>query len=129
MTSAEFQALLEALAEGWRRRDYASVADHFALDVQYGDPVRYQLDGRAALQTFFSADDGFEQYMSWHLILFDEAQQIGAAEYTYEGTHRYHGAILARVRDGRITHWREYQHTDAKSWREFVGATRFPEQR
>jgi hypothetical protein len=57
--------------------------------------------------------------------VFDEAQQIGMAEYTYEGTHRYHGVVLIRVRDGRITHWREYQHIDEKPWEEFVAATAF----
>ncbi len=129
MTSTEFRILLEALADGWRRRDYAAVASHFATDVQYGDPLRYQLDGRPALEAFFADDDGFEQHMAWHFILFDEAQQTGAAEYTYQGTHRYHGVALARVRDGVITHWREYQHTDAKAWEDFAGNTRFPEQR
>ncbi len=128
MTSAEFRTLLEALADGWRRRDYASVAVHFSPDVQYGDPLRYHLDGRPALAAFFSADDGFEQQMSWHLVLFDEAEQVGAAEYTYEGTHRYHGVALARVHAGLITHWREYQHTDPRDWRSFVGKTCFPEQ-
>ena len=128
MTSTEFRVLLEALADGWRRRDYRAVASHFATDVQYGDPLRYHLDGRTALEAFFSADDGFEQYMTWHLVLFDETQQIGAAEYTYEGTHRYHGVALARVRNGLISHWREYQHTDQKVWEDFAGKTRFPEQ-
>ncbi len=128
MTAADFRTMLDALADGWRRRDYAAVASHFAPDVAYGDPTRYQLAGRIALAAFFEADDGLEQHMSWHLVLFDDAQQIGAAEYTYEGTHRYHGVVLVRVRDGLVTHWREYQHTDARAWHDFVDGTRFPEQ-
>ena len=35
---------------------------------------------------------------------------LGAGEYTYEGTHRYHGVAIVRVEGGLITHWREYQH-------------------
>ncbi len=128
MTSSEFRTLLDALADGWRRRDYTAVASQFAPDVQYGDPLRYHLEGRPALEAFFSADEGFEQHVWWHLVLFDEAQQIGVVEYTYEGTHRYHGVALARIHAGLITHWREYQHTYPRDWRSFVGTTAFPEQ-
>jgi hypothetical protein len=70
-------------------------------------------------------DEGYEQRTVWHTVIFDEAQQIGAAEYTYEGTHRYHGMVLIRVEDGRITNWREYQHINDKPWEEFVAATMF----
>ncbi len=129
MTSAQFSALLDALADGWRARDYPAVARQFADNVQYGDPTRYMLNGRTQLLEFFSADDDQPQNVQWHLRLFDESQQLGAAEYSYDGTLRYHGAALIRVCDGLITHWREYQHTDARVWTEFVGATSFPEQR
>jgi hypothetical protein len=129
MTTAEFSALLDALAVGWRARDYASVASHFTDDVHYADPTRYQLDGRSALLAFFADDDGQAQQVEWHLQLFDASRQVGMVEYSYEGTHRYHGVALIRVRDGHISHWREYQHTDHRTWREFAGATAFPEQR
>lgn len=129
MTSAQFTTLLDALAAGWRSRNYAAVANHFADDVQYGDPTRYMLHGRTQLLEFFSADDDKPQDVLWHLMMFDEAQQLGAAEYSYDGTLRYHGVALIRVRDGQITHWREYQHTDARGWAKFVGSTVFPDQR
>ena len=64
--------------------------------------------------------------MTWHTAVFDTAQQVGAAEYTYEGTYRYHGTVLVRVVGGVITHWREYQHVDPRAWEDFVGGTRFP---
>ncbi|MES3034610.1 MAG: nuclear transport factor 2 family protein [Gemmatimonadota bacterium] len=128
MTASDFRDLLSALADGWRRRDYAFVASHFADDVRYGDPTRYALHGRAALQAFFTADDDMPQSCTWHTVLFDEAQQRGAAEYTYVGTHQYHGTVLVRVESGQITHWREYQHTDERPWATFAEATMFPEQ-
>ena len=128
MTRSEFSTLLDALAHGWRTRDYAAVASHFTEDVQYGDPTRYMLAGRTELLEFFRADDDMSQHMQWHLMLFDEVRQMGAAEYTYEGTLRYHGVALIQVRDGRISHWREYQHTDSRAWRDFAGATTFPGQ-
>src|SRR5258705_201997 len=55
----------------------------------------------------------------------DEAQQVGAAEYTYTGHHQYHGTVLIKVANGRITHWREYQHIDPRPWENFVGTSRF----
>lgn len=128
MTAPEFRSLLERLADGWRRRDYVQVAAAFAPDVRYADPVRYAFADRAALHAFFTADDGRPQRIAWYTVLFDEERQIGAGEYTYEGTHRYHGVVLVRVAAGLITHWREYQHVDARPWAEFISGTGFPEQ-
>jgi ketosteroid isomerase-like protein len=125
MTKQEFRQLLDRLASGWARRDYAAVAQEFSEDVRYGDPTRYSFNNRRDLQAFFENDEGYEQRTVWHTVIFDEAQQIGAAEYTYEGTHRYHGMVLIRVEDGRITNWREYQHINDKPWEEFVAATMF----
>ena len=128
MTSAEFHSVLDRLATGWREKNYASVASEFSADVQYGDPMRYMLSGRAALLEFFEADDDKDQFVTWHLVLFDEAQQTGALEYTYEGTHCYHGVALVRVGAGGITHWREYQHADVRAWNQFADGTVFPGQ-
>lgn len=126
MTAAEFRALLERLAQGWRRREYAQVTAAFAPDVRYADPLRYTFANRTELAAFFAADEGLPQRTTWHTILFDEERQIGAGEYTYEGTHRYHGVALVRVAGGLITHWREYQHIDPRPWAEFTSGTGFP---
>ena len=123
MTVAEFERMLDALAAAWARRDYPSAAAWFAADVRYADPLRYAFDSRADLLAFFEADDGLPQRTNWHLRVFDERTQRGAAEYTYEGTHRYHGVALIKVAGGRITHWREYQHVDARSRAEFIAGT------
>jgi ribosomal-protein-serine acetyltransferase len=121
LVAGEFDALLARLAEAWTRRDYAAAAAEFAEDVQYADPARYALSGRAALLAFFEADDGRPQHVTWHHAVFDLDRQSGAAEYTYEGTHRYHGMVLVRLAGGRITHWREYQHVDPRAWDDFIG--------
>ncbi len=125
MTRSEFRNLLHSLAEAWTRRDYATAADFFAEDVRYGDPTRYSFNGRAELRAFFENDEGYDQRTVWHTIIFDEDQQLGAAEYTYEGTHRYHGNVLVKVADGRILRWREYQHVDPREREEFVSGTAF----
>jgi len=122
LTEGEFRALLERLAAAWHARQYSAAASCFAEDVAYGDPVRYGLHGRAALRGFFEDDEDREQRVDWHTIVFDPAQQVGSAEYTYEGTHRYHGAVIVRVANGLIAHWREHQHIDdQRTWEEFTG--------
>jgi ribosomal-protein-serine acetyltransferase len=126
LAPVEFEALLARLAEGWARRDYAAVAREFAEGVHYADPTRYAFTGRSALKAFFEHDEGQPQRVAWHSAVFDPARQVGAAEYTYEGSRRYHGAVFVRVEGGLITHWREHQHVDPREWADFVGGTAFP---
>lgn len=123
MTPHRFLALLDDLAAAWARRDYAAAADRFTPDVRYGDPLRYAFTSRGALLEFFQADEGYPQRTTWHTRLFDEARQLGVAEYTYEGTHRYHGVALIRVSGDLVSHWREYQHTDPRGWEDFSAGT------
>ena len=123
MTRVEFAELLERLAAAWARRDYAAAEECFAEDVRYADPMNYEFSDRATLRAFFEADEDRDQRTDWHLVLFDEARQVGAVEYTYEGSFRYHGVALVRMSDGLITHWREYQHIDPRTHQEFIAAT------
>lgn len=125
MTKAEFKKLIRSLTDAWSRRDYGSAASVFAGDVRYADPLRYTFKSRAELRAFFEDDGGYPQRTTLHTLLFDEEQQVGAAEYTYEGTHRYHGTVLVRVEGGKISHWREYQHIDPRGWEEFASGTAF----
>ena len=125
MNRNEFENILKSLADAWSRRDYNSAANFFAEDVRYGDPLRYSFANRDQLRAFFEADEGYEQKTVWHTIMFDESSQAGAAEYTYEGTYRYHGVVLIRLKDNRIWRWREYQHIDDRDWKTFVSSTMF----
>lgn len=120
MTRDEFVALLEEMAAGWRANDPDRVAACFAEDVDYADPLRYQIHGRDELRRFFEIPDGASQTIDWHTIIFDEAAQIGAAEYSYQEAQRYHGLVLVRVADALVTHWREYQHTSERDHASFV---------
>jgi hypothetical protein len=125
MKREEFTAMLNSISESWQKRDYARAAAFYAKDIHYADPLNYRFDNRADLQKFFENDEGFEQKNTWHNIIFDESQQIGAVEYTYEGTHRYHGIALVKVANDKITHWREYQHISQLDWKEFCSGTEF----
>ena len=125
MTEAEFRELLDSLADAWNRRDYAAATDVFSEDVRYADPMRYSFTDRIQLRAFFENDEGYPQHTEWHTVIFDEERQVGAAEYTYDGTRRYHGVVLVRLSSKKITHWREYQHVDARTWAEFTSGTAF----
>jgi hypothetical protein len=123
MTRVEFVAMLDDLAAAWARRDYVAAANWFATDVRYADPLRYEFTTRAALLAFYETDEGYPQRTVWHTRLFDETQQRGLAEYTYDGTHRYHGAAIIRVVGALVSHWREYQHIDPRPWEDFSAGT------
>lgn len=125
MTSSEFKDLLHSLARAWETKDYELAASFFAPDVRYADPLRYAAANRNELLAFFRDDEGLDQLTTWHNIVFDEAQQLGAAEYTFEGSNRYHGLVLIRVAGDKIDRWREYQHISPLEWQEFTAATRF----
>ena len=116
MNNIEFKNMLDALSDAWQHKNYAAAVEVFADEIQYADPLRYKLDGKAQLRAFFEADDGYEQRTVWHTIIFDEERQLGAAEYTFDGTHRYHGMVIIKLRDDRISHWREYQHISELEW-------------
>ena len=120
MTRQEFTEMLQTMARGWTNKDYETVIQFFADDVRYIDPVRYRIAGRADLLRFYENDEGYPEESVWHNIVFDEARQMGAGEYTYRGTHLYHGLVLIKVQDGRITHWREYQHISDVTWEDFT---------
>jgi plasmid stabilization system protein ParE len=123
MNSAQFQQCLRELAESWTTKDYSRVASRFADQVLYTDPVRYTLRSRAELLAFFEADEGYAQYAAIHQAVFDEARQLGAAEYTYRGTHQYHGTVWVKIEHDLIVEWREYQHIDARPYNEFCAGS------
>jgi len=119
MNGIDFEEMLRSLADGWTNRDYESVAGHFAADVFYSDSLNYTLTDRGQLLAFFRDDDDKPQSCVFHGHIFDEDRQIGVAEYTYEGTFRYHGTVWIELRDDKIESWREYQHRSDKDWKTF----------
>ncbi len=119
MTKHEFNEMLDSLAEGWSAANYDKVIRYFAEDVYYSDSLHYAFTDRAQLLEFFEDDDGAEQTCVFHSAVFDEHRQMGAAEYTYKGTHRYHGTVWIKLGGDLIVDWREYQHISDRSWDDF----------
>lgn len=128
LTTAQFQALMTTVSDGWNEGNARKAADCFTEDAVYSEPPRKQLyRGRAQLYDFFGGASKPDppMKMAWHHLVFDEATQVGAGEYTFEMNKRYHGVVMVRIRDGRIANWREYQYESTLGWDEFAGENRF----
>jgi len=126
--SEEFRRLMQRVADGWNQGDARAAADCFALNARYSEPPDRQFyQGREQLFRFFGGGQNTPpaMRMTWHHLLFDEENQLGAGEYTFESTRRYHGVVIVKVVDGQISHWREYQYESASAWDEFAVRSRF----
>lgn len=119
MTKDDFRVMLDAMAVGWTNREYDAVASYFNDELFYSDPLHYAFSNKRDLLAFFRDDNGMPQGCEFHDAVFDEERQIGAAEYTYEGTHRYHGTVWIEMLGGKISSWREYQHVSELDQAEF----------
>lgn len=117
---------MNTLAEAWNRGDTGTALDLFTDDARYVEPPDIQrYEGREELSEYFGSDDPPPMSLTWHHLVFDPQRQIGAAEYTYRGTGKYHGIALVRLEDGKIADWREYQQSSELEWEAFSAGNRF----
>jgi hypothetical protein len=128
ISSAQFRALMNKLAEGWNTNNARQAVSCFRDDALYSAPPapRVRRGGRE-LYEFFGGDHGRPRpmHMTWHHLVFDEHEQIGAGEYTFEYDIRTHGIVIVKIVAGRIAQWREYEHESRLSWDELVKDNRF----
>lgn len=114
-----FTALMNRLAQAWNQGDARQAADCFTEDARYSAPPDPRIRrGRDELFRFFGGEGGRPgpMHMAWHHLVFDEAQQLGAGEYTFDYQMRTHGMVLVRIVGGRIAGWREWEHPSALSF-------------
>lgn len=120
---AEFRALLQRLAAGWNEGNARQAADCFTEDAVYTEPPdKQEYRGRQRLYEFFGGEKGRKEpmRMQWHHLAFDEERQVGMGEFTFEFGGKVHGVAVVRIRDGRISNWREYYYESSLSWDEFT---------
>jgi hypothetical protein len=126
MDTEGFRRLLRTVAEAWNEGDTRTALACFAADARYTEPPDTQhYEGHQALYEFFGGEDPPPMRMVWHTVVFDDAQQLGAGEYTFEGTNTYHGVVVIRIRDDLIANWREYQHRSDLGWEDFIALNPF----
>ena len=123
MTETEFEQLMQTIADGWNEGNPHKDAVCFSMDAIYVEPPEKQLyHGRDELYEFFGGDQGHDipMKMIWHHLAFNEQQQIGFGEYTFEMHGRYHGIVVVKIESGLIKHWWEYQYQTELNWKEFT---------
>jgi hypothetical protein len=128
INTQEFTKLLKRIAEAWNEGDPKKAADCYTEDAIYTEPPANQVYvGRKALYEFFGGDKkpAPRMKMGWHHLAFDEGEQVGFGEYTFEGKNRYHGIVIVKIKEGKVSNWREYQYNSSLEWRDFVGKNRF----
>ena len=128
LSTQEFNQLMQRIADGWNEGDAHKAVDCFHEDAIYVEPPEKQLyHGREELFEFFGGDHGTDlpMKMTWHHFAFNEEEQIGFGEYTFQLHGRYHGIVVVKVESGLIKHWREYQYRSELNWEEFTSQNPF----
>jgi ketosteroid isomerase-like protein len=123
ITAARFKNLMHTVAAGWNEGNAKKAADCYTEDAFYTEPPDRQVYvGRKALYEFFGGDKKPEppMKMTWHHLAFNDESQIGFGEYTFQMNNRYHGIVVVKIRDGKISNWREYQYKSDLEWKEFI---------
>jgi hypothetical protein len=120
---SEFEKVLQTIAEGWNEGNARKSANCFSQDAVYLEPPDKQVyRGREELYEFFGGDHGPEipMHMTWHHLAFNEAEQVGFGEYSFQMHGKYHGIVTVKLQDGLVRFWREYQYKSELNWKEFT---------
>jgi len=128
ITTSDFERLMQTVADGWNEGNAHKAANCFHENAIYLEPPEKQLyHGRTELYEFFGGDAGTDlpMHMTWHHIAFNEGEQIGFGEYTFQMHRRYHGIVVVKIESGLIKHWREYQYQSELSWEDFTSHNPF----
>jgi hypothetical protein len=123
ISTSEFERIMQTIGEGWNDGNARKSAECFSEDAVYVEPPDKQVHhGRAELYEFFGGDQGTDipMKMTWHHLAFNETEQVGFGEYTFEMHGRYHGIVVVKVELGLIKYWREYQYRTELNWQEFT---------
>jgi ketosteroid isomerase-like protein len=128
LRSYEFEELMQTIAASWNEGDARKAADCFSDDAIYVEPPDKQVyRSRAELYEFFGGDQGTDlpMQMTWHHLAFNEAEQVGFGEYSFQMHGKYHGIVTVKVENGLIKFWREYQCRTDLDWDEFTSLNSF----
>ena len=127
-STVDFMLLMKTVADSWNEGNARKAADCFAEEAVYMEPPDRQLYiGRRAVYDFFGGANkpNPPMRMKWHHLAFNEQEQVGYGEYTFQMTGRYHGVVTVLVQNGKIAKWREYQYKSDSDWDAFTGRSKF----
>jgi ketosteroid isomerase-like protein len=114
---------MQRLANAWSTQNTDLGLACFAEDAVYMEPPDIQIyRGHAQLRPYFAAlKPG--TIMEWHTLMFDEATQTGAGEYTFGMAGKPladHGVAVVVIENGVIAFWREYQRKGPQLFAQFL---------
>lgn len=116
------------MAEAWNEGNARKAADCFADNAVYLEPPDRQVYvGKEAIYAFFGGPTkpNPPMHMQWHHLAFNEREQVGFGEYTFQMNRRYHGIVTVQIDGGKIVKWREYQYQSNLDWAAFAGKREF----
>jgi len=119
---------MTTVSASWNEGRAGRAADCFTEDAVYLEPPDHQVYiGRRAIYDFFGGPKKsvIPMHMKWHHLAFNEREQVGFGEYTFQMNNRYHGIVTVLVQGGKIAKWREYQYKSDSDWETFAGKSTF----
>jgi hypothetical protein len=127
LSSEDFAEIMRIIQDGWNENDARKSANCFTEDAIYSSPPSRGHRGRENLYERFGGAKGSTVPMKivWHHLVFDSAQQLGMAEYTFQYHLQTHGVVVLKLSHGLISNWREYDIASELSWDKFVGGNNF----
>jgi hypothetical protein len=127
-SETQFITLMRTMAEAWNEGNARKAADCFADNAVYLEPPDRQVYvGKEAIYAFFGGPTkpNPPMHMQWHHLAFNEREQVGFGEYTFQMNRRYHGIVTVQIDGGKIVKWREYQYQSNLDWAAFAGKREF----
>ena len=124
----EFFEIVITIAEGWNKGNAKLAAQFFSDNAVYEEPPKKQFyQGKNDIYNFFGGEEGHEipMKMQWHNLAFNEKEQIGFGEYTFSMNNQYHGIVVMKFDNKKISKWREYQYKSDLNWKNFTGESEF----
>lgn len=119
----EFKSLMEQVAQAWAQQDTEAALACFEPDAVYMQPPDVQFyTGHEQLRAYFGAlKPGV--FLDYQNVWFDESKQAGCVEFSFGNRAKPqadHGCIVVELKDGLITHWREYVQKGPADFGEFT---------
>jgi hypothetical protein len=121
LTTEQFTTLMQTLADSWNAGNPEQAISCFTEDAEYLEPPNKQyFRGQKELFIYFGGNSPKPMSMVWHHLWFDEANQTGSGEYTFEVQEQNHGVAVVELKEGKISKWREYQWSGNLPFAEFL---------
>lgn len=128
VSAAGFEQIMNALAAARKEGNAAKVSELLTGNAIYSNLATGETrKGQAAVARLLGSGKTSVKATSiqWHHLLFNEKEQIGAGEFSLEGTPRHHGMVIVKLENGKISNCREYRLASSRSWEKITAENQF----